>query len=72
MALRNYNISVNELDENSETIYQPNNIKIKLKPHQLTLLKTCINFENHRIKLKNYNNIKNIYPELQENDYINE
>tara|TARA_B110000238_G_scaffold196893_1_gene238461 strand:+ start:91 stop:1971 length:1881 start_codon:yes stop_codon:yes gene_type:complete len=70
MALINYNISVNELDENSETIYQPIAVKIKLKPHQLTLLKTCINFENHRIKLKNYNNIKNIYPELQDNDYI--
>lgn len=66
----NYNLNVCELDENSETIEQPEEIKIKLKPHQLTLLKKCIDFENNRIKLKNYPNIVEKYPRLQENDYI--
>ena len=31
-------IDVDELDETSKTMKQPSNIKIKLKPHQLTLL----------------------------------
>ena len=70
MLLNNYSINVNELNENSNTITQPDIIDIKLKPHQLTLLKSCIDFENNRIKLNNYNKIKNKYPELKENDYI--
>ena len=65
-----YNINVYELNETSETIEQPNNIKIKLKPHQLTLLNACINFENNRIKLNKYPNILNKYPNIQENDYM--
>ena len=36
--VRTYNIDVDELNENSKTIQQPENIKIKLKPHQLSLL----------------------------------
>ena len=37
--VRTYNIDVDELDETSKSIEQPQNIKIKLKPHQRTLLK---------------------------------
>jgi hypothetical protein len=65
-----YNINVYELNENSETMEQPQNIKIKLKPHQLTLLNACINFENNRIKLNSYPNINNRYPNIQDNDYM--
>ena len=68
--VRTYNIGVDELDETSKTIEQPLNIKIKLKPHQRTLLKNCIEFENNRIKLKDYPKICNKYPQLQDNDYI--
>ena len=68
--VRTYNIDVDELNENSKTIQQPENIKIKLKPHQLSLLKNCIEFENNRIKLKNYSKIIDRYPGLQDNDYI--
>jgi|TARA_B110000211_G_C14047595_1_gene539729 hypothetical protein len=68
--IRNYNIDVDELTESSITIEQPNNIKIKLKPHQLTLLKNCIEFENNRIKLKNYSKITDKFTELQDSDYI--
>ena len=70
MLLNNYSINVNELNETSNTITQPDIINIKLKPHQLTLLRSCIDFENNRIKLNNYDKIKNKYPELKENDYI--
>ena len=65
-----YNINVYELNDKSETMEQPKSIKIKLKPHQLTLLNACINFENNRIKLSNYSNIHNRYPNIQENDYM--
>ena len=65
-----YNIEVDELDETSKTIDQPSNIKVKLKPHQLTLLRNCIEYENNRIKLKDYPTISEKYPQLQENDYI--
>ena len=68
--VRTYNIDVDELDETSKTMKQPSNIKIKLKPHQLTLLKNCIEFENNRIKLKDYPKINEKYPQLQDNDYI--
>ena len=52
--MNQYKVDVCELDENSEIIEQPDDINIKLKPHQLTLLHKCIDFENNRIKLKNY------------------
>ena len=65
--MNQYKINVHELDENSTTIEQPNDLKINLKPHQLTLLNKCIEFENNRIKLKNYKNITDKYTNLQEN-----
>ena len=68
--MNNYKINVHELDENSETIEQPDNLKINLKPHQLTILNKCIDFENKQIKLKNYKKITDKYTNLQENDYI--
>ena len=52
--MNQYKVDVCELDENSETIEQPDDINIKLKPHQLTILYKCIDFENNRIKLRNY------------------
>jgi hypothetical protein len=68
--VRTYNIDVDELDETSKSIEQPPNIKINLKPHQRTLLRNCIEFENNRIKLKDYPKISEKYPQLQDNDYI--
>ena len=52
--MNQYKIDVSELDEESETVEQPDDINIQLKPHQLTLLYKCIDFENNRIKLKSY------------------
>ena len=68
--MNQYKVDVCELDENSETIEQPDDINIKLKPHQLTLLYKCIDFENNRIKLRNYKSIRDKYTNLQDNDYI--
>ena len=43
--------------------------KIKLHPHQLTLLQACINFENEKIYLKNRQHIVDNY-NVGDNDYI--
>jgi len=67
---RTFNIEVEELEEESGKLEQPSNIKIKLKPHQLTLLNRCIEYENNRIKLNNFKKIRERYPDLQDNDYI--
>ena len=68
--MNQYKIDVCELDEESETVEQPDDINIQLKPHQLTLLYKCIDFENNRIKLKSYKSIRDKYTTIQENDYI--
>ena len=80
MYYNTYNIDVKELDENSETFCMSedndytrvlNNLEIKLKPHQLTLLKHCIKYENDDIKLINFDKIKEKYSSIIENDYFN-
>lgn len=80
MYYNTYNIDVKELDENSETFCMSedddytrvlNNLEIKLKPHQLTLLKHCIKYENYDIKLINFDKIKEKYSSITENDYFN-
>lgn len=53
-----YNISVDELTEEDEKAQQPNDINIFLKPHQLTLLKRCIDMENNTIKLKSFKSVQ--------------
>lgn len=50
--LQDYNIDVLELDNNDLKCAQPDNIRIDLKPHQLTLIKKCISRENE-IQFKN-------------------
>lgn len=47
-----FHTKVYELTEEDEKTIQPSNIKITLKPHQLTLLKKCIDIENNELKLK--------------------
>tara|TARA_Y100001970_G_scaffold293482_1_gene440562 strand:- start:19592 stop:21457 length:1866 start_codon:yes stop_codon:yes gene_type:complete len=63
-------INVNNLNENSRKYnINPDKFKIKLHPHQLTLLQACINFENNKIYLKKYKNLVDNY-NVGENDYI--
>ena len=43
-------ININNLDEKNEKYsIDDNKYKIKLHPHQLTLLKSCIDFENGKL-----------------------
>lgn len=49
-----FNIDIDELNENNDKAVQPINIKVTLKPHQLTLLQRCIDYENNPQKLKDY------------------
>jgi hypothetical protein len=66
----NHLINVNDLNENSRKYSKNTDIlKIKLHPHQLTLLQACINFENDKIYLNKYKNLVDNY-EVGDNDYI--
>ena len=57
-------------NENSKKYnINPDRFKIKLHPHQLTLLQACINFENNKIYLKQFKNLVDNY-NVAENDYI--
>lgn len=63
-------VNVNNLNEKSRKYnVNPDRFKIKLHPHQLTLLQACINFENNKIYLKKYKNLVDNY-NVGENDYI--
>ena len=63
-------ININNLNENSKKYnINPDRFKIKLHPHQLTLLQACINFENNKIYLKQFKNLVDNY-NVAENDYI--
>jgi hypothetical protein len=65
-----YDIDVTELTDQSPTMLQPKEVKVKLKPHQLTLLHKCIELENSKIHLRDYPHIMEKYPGIQENDNI--
>lgn len=49
-----YNIKVDELTEEHTKAIQPHGTLIMLKPHQLTLLQRCIEYENRNIKLEEF------------------
>ena len=55
-----FNIDVDELNEHSPRHPQPENCLITLKPHQLTLLQRCINYEQKSIKIKDYPSVANV------------
>ncbi len=62
--------NINNLNEDSDKYnIDLNKLKIKLHPHQLTLLQACINFENEKMYLKKYKNLVDNY-NVGENDYI--
>jgi hypothetical protein len=62
-----YNIDVDELTEDDPKAEQPENIKIVLKSHQLTLLNKCIQYENEKIKLKDF---PRLAEHVNETDYF--
>ena len=50
-------LNIENLNNESQKYNLTDNLskyKIKLHPHQLTLLQACINFENDKIYLKKY------------------
>ena len=63
-------ININNLNSTHDKYNLDESIyKIKLHPHQLTLLQACINFENEKIYLKNRQHIVDNY-NVGDNDYI--
>ena len=63
---QHFDINIQELDENSEQAVQDES-DVKLKPHQLTLLKRCIDYEKQNIDLKTFNRLENY---VCEQDYF--
>ncbi len=61
-----FDINVDELNENNKYAEHPD-CKIQLKPHQLTLLQECINYENNIIRIKDKNTLSEI---ADDNDEI--
>ena len=55
---REFSIKVDELDDSHPKAAQPPNILITLKPHQLTLLNRCIDFENRSLKLSEFASLR--------------
>lgn len=49
-----YDIAVEELNENSPRVNQPDGIRVELKPHQLSAIYKCISLENDRQYMRNF------------------
>lgn len=65
-------LNIEDLNNESQKYNLTDNLskyKIKLHPHQLTLLQACINFENDKIYLKKNKNLADNY-NVGDNDYI--
>ena len=52
-----FNIDVSELTDEHPKAPQPLNTPIKLKPHQLTLLQRCLDYETRMIRLNEYSRL---------------
>lgn len=52
-----FDIQVEELDETDDLAQHPENVKITLWPHQLTLLKRCQEFENDKVPLSKFKSL---------------
>lgn len=55
--MQQLSVEVEELGASSRTCQQPEQVKIKLWPHQLTMLNRCLEYENHQIKLNEFQSV---------------
>lgn len=62
-----YNIEIDEIDDTHPKAKQPGGTKITLKPHQLSLLYRCIDYENSPQKLHKYKLINDV---VTDEDYF--
>jgi SNF2 family DNA or RNA helicase len=69
MAMSNYDIRIDELDESSTVAEQPLGAKVPLKRHQLTLLARCMAFESEKIRLNDVRMLRNLQ-QWQPDDYL--
>ena len=65
-----YDISVEELDDTYEQSLQPENIKITLWTHQLTLLNRCKSYENQNLLLHEFDSLRETHPNITSTDYL--
>ena len=66
--MQHVSVDVEELSEVSRTCQQPEKIKIKLWPHQLTMLNRCLEYENQQILLREFRSVADRC--LSEDDHI--
>jgi SNF2 family DNA or RNA helicase len=65
-----YDVIIEDLDENYPQSLQPSNSKIRLWPHQLTLLKRCKDYENNKQYLSQYKTLLESNENIHENDFL--
>jgi SNF2 family DNA or RNA helicase len=63
-----YNLRVDELDASSSVAQHPNNTKIRLKRHQLSLLHRALQFERETLPMSQFPSLQNLHS--SENDRI--
>jgi len=68
--MASYDVNIEELDECYPQAEQPQNIKMRLWPHQLTLLQRCKDFENNKIYLSKFSTLQPNHPNITENDFL--
>lgn len=62
-----FNIEIDELSDTDPRASHPDGINVTLKPHQLTLLKRCIDYENNHIMLKQFSRVSD---HVNDSDYF--
>lgn len=69
-ALNAYNITVEELDESHPVADHPSNVKVRMWPHQLTLLHRCKMYENKQVLMSDFQSLREMHPNITSQDYI--
>ena len=74
MEGRSFDLNVYELGPDDPKAPQPltadPNCKVELKPHQLTLLQRCIDFEQGKLRIDHFSLVKQRHPSLTADDYM--
>jgi SNF2 family DNA or RNA helicase len=68
MEATQFDLSVYEISPEDSQAPHPENIRVRLKSHQLALLQKCIDFEREPVKLKNIPELVRRHPSLDEDD----
>lgn len=68
--MSSYDIKLEELDETFPVAEHPENVKVRMWPHQLALYNRCKQFENQKIALSEFSSLNQNHTNLTPNDYM--